>query len=311
MQRANHPSDKLIGEVAWMYYVKNLTQGEIATALSISRPTIISYLKLAMERGIVNIRLLPEHLRLNDLSERLRERYGLDQVHVVPTDGLGETESLQAVCEVAAHVLPALLNPGDELGVSWGQTVSFVSEAVPRWPIADLVVRQLIGSLANPLIQTSEGCTMEIARRLSGTCINLNAPAVCTNAALAEALKNEPIIREQIDNLARCNKAIFSLSPCTPDTHVVQFKIASAADVARYRAAGAVGIIVGRFVDAEGQPVIGELDERLIGADLQTLRRMEGLMVVAGIAKADATRAALRGAYAKNLVIEERLAEAI
>lgn len=38
-------------------------------------------------------------------------------------------------------------------------------------------------------------------------------------------LRAEPIIAEQLINLRRCNKVIYSLSPCTPDTHVVQFLI--------------------------------------------------------------------------------------
>ncbi len=63
MHRDHHPSNKIIAEVAWMYYVRNLNQGEISDALSLSRPTVISYLKLAKERGIVCIQVSPEHIQ--------------------------------------------------------------------------------------------------------------------------------------------------------------------------------------------------------------------------------------------------------
>ncbi len=36
MHRDQHPSNKIIAEVAWMYYVRNLNQGEISDALSLS-----------------------------------------------------------------------------------------------------------------------------------------------------------------------------------------------------------------------------------------------------------------------------------
>lgn len=202
---------------------------------------------------------------------------------------MGVTEALELM---ATSPVPGR----DELGVSWGETVWFVSGSVPWWPVPNLTVRQLIGSMANPLLPTSESCSAEIARRLSAACVTLNAPAVCTTAALAGMLRAEPIIAEQQANLGRCTKAIYSLSPCTPDTHVVQFKIATADEVADYGARGAVGIIAGRFIDRKGAPILGPLDERLIGADHQTLRRMAGLLVVSGMHKLEPTLAALRGA---------------
>lgn len=309
MSRHQQPSSKIVAEVAWMYYVRGLNQGEIADALSLSRPTVISYLKAAKDRNIVCIRIAPEHYRINALADALREKFALKSVHVVPDEGAQGEALARTVCEVAAHYLPNLLKPEDVLGVSWGQTVSFVSEYVPDWPIEGLTVRQLIGSIANPLLSTSESCTTEIARRLDAYCINFNAPAVCSTAALADALKREPIIREQLEGLRKCNKAIYSLSPCTPDTHVVQFKIATAADIEDYSRRGAVGIIAGRFIDRDGQAVLGDLDGKIIGVDHDLLRSMEGLLVVSGNFKRDAALAALRGGFVDHLVVCAPLAE--
>ncbi len=308
MQREQHPSNKIIAEVAWMYYVRNLNQGEISDALSLSRPTVISYLKLAKERNIVGIQVAPEHYRMNATSDALKEKFGLESVHIVPGHGLEGEMLTRAVCEVAAYHLPDFVREGDVLGVSWGQTVYFVSEFVPKWPIKDVTVRQLLGSLANPLLSTSESCTTEIARRLEARCITFNAPAVVSSAALASSLRAEPIIRDQLEGIRACNKSLFSLSPCTPDTHVVQFKIATVGDIEDYRRRGAVGIIAGRFIDEEGQAILGELDDRLIGVDHDLLRSMHGMLVVSGSFKRDAARAALRGGFANHLVTDLELA---
>ncbi|MGO4853573.1 sugar-binding transcriptional regulator [Phaeovulum sp. W22_SRMD_FR3] len=311
MTRVNHPSNRNVAEVAWLYYIKEMTQGEIAKALGLSRPTVISYLRLARERQIVCVKIAGEHFRLNAAADALKEKYALQSVQVVPNDGLTGTALARVVCEAAAQFLPDFVEPGDQLGVSWGQTVWFVSESVPYWPVADLTVRQLIGSMANPLLPTSESCSTEIARRLSAACVNLNAPAVCTTASLAGVLRAEPIIAEQLANLVLCNKAIYSLSPCTPDTHVVQFKIATEAEISDYVKRGAIGIIAGRFIDPEGAPVLGPLDDRLIGADHATLAAMNGLLVVSGLHKAEATIAGLRGGYANHLIVDLELAEVL
>lgn len=305
------PSDRIVGETAWLYYVKNLTQGEIAKQLGISRPTVISYLRLAKEREIVCVKISGEHFRLNSLADELVSRFGLQSALIIPDEGLRGEDLTHLVCDAAAQILPDFVKPGDQLGVSWGQTVSFLSEAMPNWPVPDLVVRQLIGSMANPLLPTSESCSTEIARKLSAACINLNAPAVCTSAALAQMLRAEPIIAEQLANLRLCNKSVFSLSPCTHDTHVVQFKLSTTADIDAYAQKGAVGIIAGRFLDEAGQPVHGALDGRLIGVDLDQMRAMLGLLVVSGLHKLQATRAALRGGYVDQIVVDSVLAEAL
>lgn len=308
MARANHPSDRIVAEIAWLYYIKGYNQAEIAKRMNLSRPTVITYLRLARERQIVGVKIAGLHFRVNDLADALCARYGLQSAYVVP-EAESALETTYHVCEAAAQFLPDFVSTGDTLGVSWGQTVSFVSERVPWWPVQGLVVRQLIGSLANPLLPTCESCTTEIARRLSAQCINLNAPAVCSDAGLAARLRAEPIIAQQLGLLAECNKAIYSLSPCTLDTHVVQFNLATEADISDYRAKGAVGIIAGRFIDPEGAPVLGDLDRRMIGADQESLRGMEGLLVVTGLPKMEATRAALRGGYVDHVVLDTALAE--
>lgn len=311
MSRNQQPSDKIVAEVAWHYFVKSRTQSEISKLMSLSRPTIISYIKIAKERQIVCVKLSDVHYRTNSLADELKSRFALTTVHVVPDEGLTGEALMRPVCEAAAHFLPEYVKPGDTLGVSWGQTASFVSELVPYWPVDNLTVRQIIGSMANPLLPTCESCSTEISRRLSAVCVNLNAPAVCTSPKLATDLKKEPIIKEQLQNLALCNKAIYSLSPCTPDTHVVQFKLATPSDIADYVAKGAVGIIAGRFIDVDGNPIYGELDKRLIGIELDVLRKIDGLLVATGVEKAAACLAALKGKYANHLVVDTGLANEI
>ncbi len=309
--RASQPSDRLVAEAAWLYFVRGKTQGEIAKRLSISRPTVISYLKLAKERKLVNIRVDAKHYRMNEVSERLKETYELLSVHVVPNNPDDHTDIEHTVCEVAAHFLPTWLEPDDTLGVSWGATVSQIAKLVPSWPIEGLTVSQFIGSMAEPLHATAECSCKTIARQLSGYCINLNAPAVCSSVELADALKDEPTISAQLKTLSRCNKALFSLGPCTTKTQSVSFKVATQNDIDDYTSKGAVGIINGRFIDAQGQPVIGELDRRLISANHDLLKATEGLLVVTGLDNLAATLAALRGNYVDRLVLDIDLAEAI
>ncbi len=309
--RGGTPSDKLIAEAAWLYYVKNLTQSEIASKMKLSRPTVINYLRLAKAREIVSVRLSGDHFRINDLADRLAEYFGLEEVSVIPGEGLSDESRLHEVCEAAAHVLLNFLQPGDQLGVSWGSTLSLISDYVPYWPVENLTVRQLIGAMSNPLLPTAERCSIEIAHRLNALCINLNVPAVCSSAGLAAMLRSEPIIAEQLARLKECNKSIFTVSPATRDGHVTQFNIVTGQEAERYISQGAAGIIAGRFINAEGEPMTGDVDERLMGVSLVHLRQMSGLLVASGQDKCRAVIAALKGGFANHLVLDSLLAEAI
>ncbi|CDQ55895.1 unnamed protein product [Klebsiella pneumoniae] len=57
--------------MAWLYYVKNLTQSEIAAKMKLSRPTVINYLRLAKAREIVSVRLSGDlEIRVNLTPQR-------------------------------------------------------------------------------------------------------------------------------------------------------------------------------------------------------------------------------------------------
>lgn len=64
-------------------------------------------------------------------------------------------------------------------------------------------------------------------------------------------------------------------------------------------------------MDAEGNPVTGDLDKRLFTVELGDLKKMTGFLVVSGASKINATAAALRGGYANRLVIDEALAKSV
>ena len=75
---------------------------------------------------------------------------------------------------------------------------------------------------------------------------------------------------------------------------------------------GAVGDILSHFIDAHGQPVDAEIDDRLISTPLDALKEMKNVIGVAGGAdKVDAIRAVLNGQYLDVLITDEITAAAL
>ena len=58
---------------AWLYYEEGLTQGEIATRMGVSRPSVNAYLADARTRGIVSIEIDPEKYRTLSFARALRD----------------------------------------------------------------------------------------------------------------------------------------------------------------------------------------------------------------------------------------------
>ncbi len=295
--------ENIVIEAAWMYYNDGLNQNEIANRLQVSRATVVNYLQEARERGYIRISLSPEAFTSHNLAQKLRDRFGLQAAFLLP-EGIGTAEeTLLRVARGAADWLPHLLGSGDRLGVAWGRTVYEVAEAVERTQLSDVTVTQLVGSMATPYGFTAEICSANMAQNLGAKCINLHAPAVLSDPELATRLRAEPIIHAQLEALSHCNKAIFAAGSIAPDSHIVGSGVASSEDLEWYIRHGAAGVLCGRFIDAQGRFIPGDLDARMIGVELDKLLGLDmGLLVSVGADKVGPMLAAIAGGYVTHVV---------
>ena len=306
-------AEDVVVQAAWLYYHDGLNQSAIADYLDVSRATVVGWLQRARESGLVRVRLDDGAFAGHRLALALRERFDLAGAHVLP-DAPGEDAEtvFLRVARGAAAWLPSLLAPRDRLGVSWGRTVFEMAEAMEPVAVEGLTVTQLVGSMATPYGFTAEICSTVVARRLSAACVNLHAPAVLSDPELAARLRAEPIIGAQLDALARCNKAVFAAGSCTPGSHIVGAGVATLDELEDYLERGAVGVVCGRFVGADGREVPGPLSERIIGVRLESLVGLEtGLLVSTGADRTASMLAAIRGGYATHVVTAASTAEAL
>lgn len=306
-------ADDYVIQASWMYYQEGKNQSDIATSLGVSRASVVNYLQQARERGYVRI-TLDEHLFTGHrLSEKLCHRFNLKAAYVLPDCENENAESVfLRVSQGAAVWLTSLLSAGDRLGVSWGRTVYELAEAMDTSCVPDLVVSQLVGSMSTPYGFTAEICSAHLARKLGASCINLHAPAVLSDASLANSLRAEPIIRSQLSALSHCNKAVFAAGTCEQDSHIVGCGVATLDELAWYRKHGAVGVICGRFIDLEGREIQGPLKERMIAIELDYLHNLDiGLLVSSGQDRVIPMLAALNGRYSTHVVTNASTAEAL
>lgn len=315
-QFRNGPNkDAQLSNVALLYYGEGLTQSEIAKRFKVSRATIVAMLKECRDRSIVDIRVRGEHLTGSTLSRDLREKFDLTDVYVAQcgeNDTNDRAHQLRQLARVAATAILDVCRPGDRVGVAWGETILAVSEQMPVSRVEHIEVSQLIGSMISERVPASENCAIQIASKLGAQCFTLHAPAIVSSKALADMLRQEPTINQQLQRLEDLDVTIASVGHVHDDTHLMVAGMASAEDLQEAKKAGAVGILCCRYIDTDGNAIKAQPDERLIAADLEHLKKVSRkILVVAGADRLEATQAAIKGDLVTHLCVDDELAKAL
>jgi len=300
----------LMIQVAKRYYELDMTMGELAKELNLTRGQASRLLTDAREAGIVRIEIVPRAPRSPDIEARLQRRYSLKEAVVVPNTG-EEDEGLllESVAQAAARML-AGLGKVPLIGVSWGRTMSAVAHRLPPFWNEGVEVVLLNGAMniRSPSIRTNNTAEL-FARSANGTATLLPVPAILGHAATRVALEQDPTIASVLDLARRAPVICFGLGTISPDSVLVQSGFVTEAETAALKAKGAVGDILSRYVDAYGNIVDAAIDARTIGLDLRFCReRKFSIGVAAGKSKQAITLACLRAGYLNVLVTDEQTA---
>ena len=301
-------AEQIIHKAAWLYYSHGLRQDEVARELNISRASVAMYLRKARDTGIVSISTSTQLFAEDVLARQVEDALGLKAVWVVP-DSTHSPDPAADVPLVAANAFLTLASRGSRIGVAWGRTVYTIADQMPHADLQGVTVVQLCGNLGAPYSYRPDECTMEIARRLNAKGLNLYAPLVLSTEKLAESLRAEPVIRDQLDGIAACDLALYSIGTVDEDSHVVSCGALSLNELADLRSQGAAAVIAGRVIDANGASLDCSYNRRLISADISTLRTIpRRLLVVQEEKKFEPLKAALAAGLCTHLVLSARLA---
>ncbi len=291
--------EQLMVQAAKLYYDLDQTQADIADRLGVTRWQVGRLLREARDIGIVRIEIVPHAPRRPDLESALQRRLGLRDAIVVPGDQ-------DAVARAAAGYLAGLKPRPPLIGVSWGRTMATMAQALPpRWNDGAEIV-MLNGSTT---IRTASARANTVAERLAetagGSATILPVPAIVGAAATRSVLEQDPVIGAILARAAAAPVACFGLGAIDGSVLVESGYLDQAA-LAALKRAGAVGDILGRFVDGDGAIVDAALDARTIGLAPTLLRDKPVVIgISAGPPKHAILRACVRAGYVNVVVTDE------
>ncbi len=303
--------EHLMVRAAKLYHDLQRTQAEIASELGLTRWQVSRLLTEANELGIVRVEITPRSGRATELEVELQQAFGLRDAVVVPHGQARDSDmSREAVAQAASIYIAGMRPQASLMGVSWGRTMSAVARFLPaNWNPGLHVV--LVNGATNIRI-TSRSTTAvaeEFARSAAGTATLLPAPAVLGDTSTREVLERDPVIENVLRLAAEADVACFSMGALSHNSVLVTSGFIEPEHIDRLRDRGAVGDILGRFVDASGTIVDAELDSRTLGLKLDFLRRKSrAIGIVSGRDKHAVTLAALKAGYVSVLITDEACA---
>jgi DNA-binding transcriptional regulator LsrR (DeoR family) len=300
----------LIAKVADLYYLRDMTQQEIAERLGISRPTVCRLLQRSRAEGIVRIDVVPPDGAHHRIERELEERFSLREAIVVT--GQHEAATPRALGRAAADYLDRVLKGGERIGVSWGTTLRAVVDSLRPRSLRSTVV-PLVGGVGQitPGIHAND-LAHGIAEALGGEVHLLHAPAIVASARVRRALMSDGAIARALTLARDVDLALVGIGALVPSSTLVRSGYFSAGQLARLRRRGGVGDICTRVFTREGVAVDGALERRILAVELDDLRRIPQVVAVAGgPIKAEAILGALNGGLVDVLVTDHQAARAV
>lgn len=308
--------ERLVAKVAWMYHVRNLSQGEIAQRFKLSQSGVSRLLEQAKATGIVRTEInLPTGL-FTELESGLEEIYKMKEVHVFDLpDVKNESELTNDLGQLLAIRLAATGVNANIVGfTSWSRSLRATVEALKNSKNSNAkFVVEMLGDVGEPSAQHEAALTTQhFAEITNAQPMFLRVPGVVQSKEIRDVLiKNDFHVQDAFRLLDRVDLALVGIGTCEivpPLTGGDNFFTAKEFEIAKK--AGAVGQVNLRFIDKNGKPVVTKLDDRVIGITLKQLKQAETRIGVAGGAsKFEAIRAALRGGWINTFATDVETAK--
>lgn len=308
--------EEILATVASLYYKLNHSQAEIAGRFGVSTSKISRMLKEARDRGIVDIRVQMPIPRDVSLEQELVTAFGLRDALVLQSSVDGDNDTLlRATGRLAASHLQrtlAILPSGCSIGVAWGTSVYAAVSALGDMPGRNMDVVQIMGGVGSQAIDSPDIARI-LAVKLGGRHYDLHAPVLVEQAASRNVLCAEPAVREGLTRARTVKLAVAGIGAVQDRaSSFLRAGLLTRSDLSHLRAQGAVGEMIGRFYKIDGTIDDIDINQRIIGLELDDLRRItHSLAIARGLPKVEAILGALRGHLVTVLVTDDVTARGV
>jgi DNA-binding transcriptional regulator LsrR (DeoR family) len=301
--------EQLLVRLAYACEVQGLTQGQAAETFGITRLRVNKALAEARERGLVRVSINSPLGACVELEHELCDAFDLDSATVAPV--AGENFNIHTILGSALGQFLTRFLAREEVclfGMSWGNTLNMATRFIEPLDRPDLEITSVMGGLA----KGSDVNSYEITTRLADLCnaahSYFTAPVYTASLESRNILRAQQEFRRSIEKIRAADGLALAAGDMA-NSLLLADGLPDDVTIAELVEAGAVGDIMGYFLDQYGQPIDHEINQRILGLDIEDLNDLPNVIVAAGgINKVPIIRAILKRGCVNHLVIDERAA---
>lgn len=304
-------ADRLRVRAAWMYFIEQMTQNEIADVLGVGRVTVVRMLAEARARNEVKIAIEGELAEIVMLERALERAFGLRQAFVAPLSR-PDADPVPAIASRTGAYLSEAMKSGMRVGVGWGRTLfSTLSYITPR-SLSDFKVISLLGGVGVARQINPAEFAWRFAQTFQGEGYLIPAPAVVDSVETKIALIERCGLRDIFRMTDDLDAVLLSIGGIRSATTFYRGGYLSEAQREELVALGAVGDLLFHPFGVDGRIVDHPLNGVVMSVDVERLRRAPlRILTSGGPEKIDALLGAMKLVAPTVLITDEESARRV
>jgi DNA-binding transcriptional regulator LsrR (DeoR family) len=291
---------------AWLSYVGGLTQAEIAERLGVSRVKVNRLIGEAVAAGMVRVFVDGSDANCVALEKQIAEHWGLEFCTVAPTVD-DESLPLRTLAAAGGYFFHRVLEREEAsvIGVGHGRTLAEVVKYLPQIECPDIRFVSLLGSLTRHAAANPFDVIHRLTEITGAESHFMPAPFFVDSVADKRVILAQKSLKDVFALAASATLHIVGIGDVGPKAHMLATGMLKPEEFRELQRVGAVGELLGCFVDGDGQPVAAEINERAIAFPLAGLKGRRVVAIAGGTGKVNAIAAVLNSRVITGLITDE------
>ncbi|EDX83288.1 hypothetical protein S7335_468 [Synechococcus sp. PCC 7335] len=298
----------LAAHAAWLYYIADNTQEEIAAKLDVSRQSAQRLVALAVSEKLIKFRLDHPLSSCIVKAEELRDKFELLTCEVVPSGPDGSRNGL-GVCGAARLENYLSAKVPIIVAFSSGQTLRTVVEQMPAMDQPQHKVVSIIGNMTHYGRAGRHEVVMHLSERTGAAAYPVPTPVVATSVKERKLLQTQQSFLTVKSLVEQAKVTLVGVGNVGLNCPLQEGGFVNDAEMTNLIKLGAVGEIAGWAYDQQGILLKKGTNTRVAGVPLEQPVNRLTIAIAGGQNKANALLAALKGKLINGLITDEATAQ--
>lgn len=280
-QGSDNRADRLRVRAAWMYFIEQMTQNDIAEVLGVGRVTVVRMLAEARARNEVKIAIEGELSDIVRLERTLETVFGIERAVVAPLSDKA-ADPIPTISAATGNFLSGVMRPGLTLGVGWGRTLFGSLPFISARSLPDLKVISLLGGVGLVRRFNPAEFAWRFAQIFQGEGYLIPAPAMVDSVVTKTALIERCGIEDVFAMADHLDAVLISVGGIDSATTFYRGGFLSEDQREDLASRGAVGDLLFHFYDRNGVVLDHPVNDRVMSVDVDRIRRAPMRILTSG-----------------------------